>query len=188
MTEFVVVLHFDPATEAKLRDLQETLWLHGMQPESGISYSRPHITLASLKRIKLVELTEKLQVFAEDEARLNVSLDAVGTFPGNMGAVFIAPVVTSELLALHQRFLDCLSGIDVIFGDYYRQGRWMPHCSIALNLPEAKIPIALDLCRRSDVFGPARLVELLLIEYPVVVEVEKYALGSQNALFKGNRE
>ena len=178
MAEFAVVLRFDPVMEGKLQDLQETLRLHGLEPESEVSYSRPHITLAGLKGITPVELAERVQAFAEGEARLDVELGAVGTFPGNEGTVYIAPVVTSELLRFHERFLSSLGRRVVLLRDYYKQGRWMPHCTVALYLPETQVPIAVGLCRKGDVFGSARLVEIALIEFPSAEEVGVYALGS----------
>jgi hypothetical protein len=176
VTEFAVVLRFDPATEGKLKSLQETLWLAGIKPEAQFSYPRPHITLAGLEGIDPVGLAERLQAFAASEARLDVNLGAVGTFPGDKGAVYIAPVVTSELLELHKRFLASLGSTAVILRDYYNQGRWMPHCTVGLYLPETQIPIAVDLCRKSDVFGPAKLVEVTLIEFPSAEEVGVYTL------------
>jgi 2'-5' RNA ligase len=178
MAEFAVVLRFDPVAEGKLKNLQETLWLHGLKPESEVSYSRPHVTLAGLKGITLTELAERLQAFAEDEARLDVELGAVGTFPANEGVVYIAPVVTGELLGFHERFLGSLGKGVVLLQDYYRQGRWMPHCTVALYLPEMQVPAAVGLCRKSKVFGPARLVEMALVEFPSAEEVGIYALGS----------
>lgn len=178
MAEFAVVLCFDPITERKLIHLQETLRLHGLEPESEVSYSRPHITLACLKGIALPELAERLQALAEGEACLEVELGAVGTFPGDEGAVYVAPVVTGELLGLHARFLDSLGRKVVLWRDYYEQGRWMPHCTVALYLPETQVPVAVGLCRKGDVFGSARLVELVLIEFPSAEEVGVYALHS----------
>jgi 2'-5' RNA ligase len=177
-TEFAVVLCFDPVAERKLKDLQETLRLHGLEPESEVSYSRPHITLAVLKEITLTELTEQLQALAEDEVCLDVELGAVGTFPGDEGVVYIAPVVTGELLGLHARFLDSLGKKVVLLRDYYEQGRWMPHCTVALYLPETQVPAAVGLCRKSEVFGFARLIEMVLIEFPSAEEVAIYALAS----------
>jgi 2'-5' RNA ligase len=178
MVEFAVVLRFDPVMEEKLQDLQETLRQYGLEPESEVSYSRPHITLASLKGITPAELTEQVRAFAESEVRLDVELGAVGTFPGSEGAVYIAPVVTSELLGFHERFLSRMSRRVILLRDYYKQGRWMPHCTIALYLPETQVPVAVGLCRKSDVFGSARLVEIALIAFPSAKEVGFYALGS----------
>jgi hypothetical protein len=48
---------------------------------------------------------------------------------------------------------------------------------MALNLAEAQIAVAVDLCRQSEVFGPAELVEVALIDFPAAVEVGHYLLG-----------
>ncbi len=178
MAEFAVVLRFDPVMEKKLQDIQKTLRLHGLEPESEVSYSRPHITLAGLKGIAPVELAERVQAFAEGEAHLDVELGAVGTFPGNEGVVYIAPVVTGGFLGFHERFLSHLGKRVVLLRDYYKQGSWMPHCTVALYLSESQVPVAVGLCRKSDVFDSARLVEIALIEFPSAEEVGAYALGS----------
>lgn len=177
MSEFVLVLHFDHRTERKLRGVQEALQQQGMNLASGVSYVRPHITLASFTGIAIEALAAHLRTFVAGERALVVGLEAVGTFPGDRGVVYIAPVVTGELLGLHKRLLDSLQGKGAVAGDFYRPARWMPHCTMALNLAEVQIAPAVDLCRKSEVFGPAELVEVALINFPAGVEVGHYLLG-----------
>ena len=89
---FAVELLFDPAMEARLR----ALWKALAQAEVSSSMldigARPHVSLAVFERLDPTSMHAELDGFARENPPLEVTLSAVGTFPGAEGAVFIAPV------------------------------------------------------------------------------------------------
>jgi 2'-5' RNA ligase len=175
---FAVELYFDPSTEASLK----ALW--GSLSQADVSSllleigSRPHVSLADFEQIDPAILCAELETFAEKTSSLPVTLSAVGVFPTTEGVVYMAPVVTQELLTLHMRFHERLNALCIASSLYYRPGHWVPHCTCAAELPPQKILAAVEICRRSDVFNrPARLTAIGLIEYRPARELCVFPLG-----------
>jgi 2'-5' RNA ligase len=140
---------------------------------------RPHISLAGGEGTPPESLRGDLADLAARTAPLTIRLSAVGTFPTDQGVVYLAPVVTAELLKLHEAFHAWLNGLGISSFDYYRPANWVPHCTVTINLPPERVPIAVDICRRSNVFHTARLVEIALVEYLPVKEICVFPLGDR---------
>jgi 2'-5' RNA ligase len=174
---FAVELLFDPAMEARLR----ALWKALAQAEVSSSMldigARPHVSLAVFERLDPTSMHAELDGFARENPPLEVTLSAVGTFPGAEGAVFIAPVVTPEMLDLHKRFHRRLAELSIPSLAYYHPSNWTPHCTAAMEMPPDKIPAAVEICRNADVFGSARLVEVELIAFRPVRRLYAFPLG-----------
>ena len=66
----------------------------------------PHISLAVFETVPVdvPRLTAVVEGFARHTARLDVRFASFGMFPGEKIVVFLAPVVTRELLAVHTAF------------------------------------------------------------------------------------
>jgi len=160
-----IELGFDEGTEARFHALWTKLRDAGIQPQIAEVGGRPHLSLAVFERIDPDENYNTLRAFAECCPPMTIRLSAVGTFPGDTGIVFLSPVVTPELLALHERLHKRLDAAGTPSMDYYRPGRWIPHCSVALDVPDSKLSLAIDLSRKSDVFGEATLTDISLVSF-----------------------
>lgn len=176
---YAIVLYFDPTTEARLRTLREALDRQLVDSLLAAAGVRPHLSLTVLRDVDPAALRPELRQLAGGFQPLSLSLGAVGTFPGDDGVVFVSPSVTAELLALHDRLLQRLDGLGLAMAPFYGRDRWVPHCTAAMYLPPDKILQAIDICCRSDVFGPVRLEQLGLAEYPPSRGVYAFPLGSQ---------
>lgn len=173
---FAVELYFDPATEARLTALCTAV----SQTCGGVDLLalgvRPHISLAVMGDLEVNRLRGPLHAFAEAEPPLPVSLGAVGAFPSTEGVVYIAPVVTRELLDLHARFHRRLGELGLVSGAYYRPGHWIPHCTVGLELPPDQVSTAVDVCLRDTAFGKGHLTQIGLIEFLPVRELYTFPL------------
>ena len=69
-------------------------------------------------------------------------------FNGADGIVFLAPVVTHELLSIHGAFHAAFAHYAVAELDYYLPGNWVPHCTLALNVPRDRVPAVVDASSR----------------------------------------
>jgi 2'-5' RNA ligase len=176
---FAVVTYFDAATDASVRALWQSLADRGISPVMATMGIRPHLSLAGIEILDADPLYHGLGDFAKSAAPLTVNLSAVGTFPTAQGVVYIAPVVSSELIKLHQTFHDWLADLGLTSMEYYRPENWVPHCTVAINLPPESVPEAVAVARASDVFGKAQLVEIALVEYMPVKEICVYPLHPQ---------
>ncbi|GAB6508929.1 hypothetical protein CN971_00530 [Bacillus thuringiensis] len=66
----------------------------------------PHITIADYNELDVHLYTEKLGEFVAIQENMDaVTFPSVGIFPTN-GTVFLAPIVTDELLKLHHSYHD----------------------------------------------------------------------------------
>jgi 2'-5' RNA ligase len=141
--------------------------------------ARPHISLAVFEDLDPEVLRVDLRRFAELTRPLSVELASVGTFPTGEGVVFLAPVVTQELLAAHSRFHRFLQdrGVDCV--EYYRPGKWVPHCTVAMDVAPDKMGAALEICVHSEAFGAVELDEVSLIEFRPAREIYAFPLGGR---------
>lgn len=72
-----------------------------------------------------------------------------------------------ELLAAERELVDA----------YYRSDVWRPHCTMAINVPEARISAVTSACRARDVLGEVRVTRLQLVRYRPATEVWSAELG-----------
>jgi 2'-5' RNA ligase len=75
---------------------------------------------------------------------LRLDLDFVGQFVGRVPWLGVVP--TSELLDHHRLVLDRLTAAGVEVWDLYRPGRWVPHCTISMRVPNPSMAEAIRRC------------------------------------------
>jgi 2'-5' RNA ligase len=176
--QYAIAFYLDTECSARFAALQEALAAAGLPPLPADQFP-PHVTLALLQDLDPGRLAGELRAFAATQAPLALLLSAVGTFPGPEGVVYIAPVVTAELLDLHRRLHARLAGLAGVVNPLYAPGAWVPHCTVAYSLPEDRVPAAVGVCRASDAFGPVRLETLALVEFPPPREIQVCPLGAR---------
>ena len=173
---YPVVTYFDPATEARLSALRASLPPLAADEAREALQVRPHVTLAGWEELDVAPFTTALQAYAARTAPLGVHLGAVGIFPGDLGVVFIAPRVTADLLGLHAGFHARLGAFGSGLNPHCTPDTWIPHSTVALYLAEKEVSAVMQACRGSDLFGPATLVEVALLEYPPVRQLCSFPL------------
>jgi hypothetical protein len=162
---YAIELYFDPVSEANIKGLWETLARRSISSTLPDSGARPHISLAVLQDPEPIPLGEALRTFAGNLPPLSLKLSAVGTFPTLEGVVFLAPVVTLELLGVHQELHRRLAVRGVSVNWYSPPGRWTPPGTPARGLTPDRVPLAVEICRNSDVFQEVRVIEVGLIQF-----------------------
>ena len=65
-------------------------------------------------------------------------LTSAGTFPGDEGVAFLAPVADELLLRLHRDWHALAPGGIA----YYAPGPWVPHCTVGLRLADVAPAVA----------------------------------------------
>jgi len=174
---FAVILYLDPATEAEVQALWALLSEKQISTVIATMGIRPHISLAGVEHLDAQQVCAMLKTFAQSASPLTIKFGAVGTFPTEQGVVYLAPIVTSELLRLHEELGVRLADLGLSSHEYYRPGNWIPHSTVAINLPPASVPAAVNICCKSNLFHAARLVEIALVEYLPVREICVCPLG-----------
>ena len=174
---YAIEMTFDAETEKRHRALWRAL------AEAGISSSmvdlggRPHVSLAVLEHADAAAVSALTEAWAAGTPPFTIRFGSVGAFPGEEGVVFIAPVVTGELLALHARCHALLAEAGLESWPYYLPDAWVPHCTAAVLLPPDKVGAAVGHCQASDVFGPGEVTGVSVVTFRPVKERARFSLG-----------
>ena len=175
---YAIELFYDEASERAVRDIWDGLGTALGQPSLSELGARPHVSLAVYgDGLDTNGFPERLLEFARSIDSFDFTLSSLGTFPGQEGVVFLAPVVTRRLLEVHAQFHEVFSNHDDAGMGYYLPGNWVPHCTVAINLPAAEVIEAVAYGR--EAFQPisGRFQEIGLIEFRPVKELFTCALG-----------
>lgn len=104
-------------------------------PNNG---SRPHVTLAVFEEVNRAVMIEQLDHFFEDQILQPISFEVLGFFPFSR-VLHVTPTVTPWLLDLHIAFHQAVAGLVTKPNPYYLPGRWVPHCTLAFDIPPEQI-------------------------------------------------
>ena len=137
-THYAVELLLDPGAEAAVLDVWREVRTRTGSPVLFDLAGQPHVTLAVHEERDGPPLDRAVRAFAAPETP--VLLSSVGTFPGDEGAAFLAPVVTDDLLELHRRWHAASPGSHHL----YRPGQWVPHCTVGIRLDGPALSEALE--------------------------------------------
>jgi len=162
---YAVELYFDDETTRRVATLTGQIHARcGGLDLLGQNF-QPHLSLAGYETVDSERMTTILHELAKEQAPLEIQLGAVGLFPTSAGVVYLAPVVTQALLALHAKFQQQAAAAGIISHPYYQVGAWIPHCTVAHELAFEQLGPAVELCLQSQLFGSGQLVGLGLLEY-----------------------
>lgn len=175
---YAIELFYDDASERAVRDIWDGLGTALGQPSLSELGARPHVSLAVYgDGLDTSGFPGRLLEFARSIDPFDFVLSSLGTFAGREGVVFLAPVVTQRLLEVHARFHEVFSKHDNAGMGYYLPGNWVPHCTVAIDLPAAEVTDAIAYGR--EVFQPisGQFLEIGLVEFRPVKERFTCALG-----------
>ncbi|MEV0896720.1 2'-5' RNA ligase family protein [Actinoplanes sp. NPDC049802] len=137
-------LYLDVDTTRRVRTLWRALDAEGI-PSLGSLHQRhrPHISLAAAHRIDPHAVADALAGF-QVARPIPLSIDFVGQFVGRV--LWLGVTVTEDLLAHHRAVHERLSAAGVEVWDHYRPGRWVPHCTISMRVPNPVMAPAVRRC------------------------------------------
>lgn len=176
---YAVELYFDPQTEQAIRKIRQSLIGLGIPPTLDQLGDRPHISLALIPDLNVSEMSAALRNFSETTGSFPISLRGVDSFPGKEGVIYLAPAITEPLQAAHESLHQLLASLSAQADEYYRPGRWVPHCTIAQNVEQTQIPAILEGSRKK--FRPIHgmLQTIGLIFYRPVRQICSFGLSGK---------
>lgn len=140
--------------------------------------ARPHVSLAlfvpPVDGQVLVGLTERL---ARMVPRFRLYLSAVAVFPGEEGAVFLAPSIVPELTAAHKLAHNLIADARLPTDPLYQSQRWVPHCTTLMQVPDHLVGFQVESLRASEACGWVEVVSVGVITFRPVVEVAEFDLA-----------
>lgn len=174
---YAVELYFDSQTEKNVWDLRRVLRKHGIPCTLGELGDRPHISLAVFPHVDCDRLIALTHEFASKFEPFAVQLSAIGTFPTGENGLFLSPVPTQELLNCHKEFHDGLTESTITPSAYYISQNWIPHCTVEMNIPDAQLLKAIELCKKTfkPLFG--QIQEIGVVEFRPIKLLAKWTLG-----------
>ena len=173
---FAVEMYMDSVAEASVWKLCESISEAGLSSFMLKIGARPHVSLALFKEIDLIDFKSELKSFADKTEPFEVTFASISTFPTEEGVVFLAPIVTQKLLDIHSRFHSEFSRYRLYGSDHYLPNRWVPHCTVCMDLRSDQISSVIDVCRQSHFPISGRFEQVGVIEYRPVKELFTYDL------------
>jgi 2'-5' RNA ligase len=171
---YAVELALDPSSAAVIRRVWQELDGAGItwMARSG---ARPHVTVGIWETLDVDETARELTRFADETAPVQLTLASVALFPSV--AVFLAPVVTAELIDLHGCLHRRLARMGGGAWDHYRPGAWVPHCTIASDLEPDQFGSAVAIAARAPLPLECLLIDVGIVEFRPVKQLVSRALG-----------
>ena len=162
---YAIHLFFDSSTEKVIKSAWKQLADTSIAPYMHQSGNRPHFTLAIYQSLDLKQAEERINIIASAQNPLSVDFAYIGFFPTIPGTIFLGSTVTNDLLGLHAQVHESMTQIGLNPDPYYLPGRWMPHCTLALEIePELTIKVLrVGLHIPLPIHG--RIIEVGIIEF-----------------------
>lgn len=162
---FAVELLLDARAAERVRGVWEALRAAGVSSTMIDVGSKPHVTLAVYQDLELEPFETQVTAFFAGETSIDVPLSGIGLFPGQEGVIYCSPVVTPELLGLHQRFHKRFDYLAEGAWAYYRPGSWVPHCTLALHVSAERRAQGIDIVLDRGLPTRTRLGAVCVVEF-----------------------
>jgi 2'-5' RNA ligase len=157
---YAITLRLNSAAASWVVAMWNQLAALGMSDDAIQVGYPPHLTLAVFPDDAD---PDRLRAAARDAAAgwrpLTISLASLGLFPGTPAGIFLAPVVTTELLTVHAGLLSALAGEKV--DPHYQPGRWVPHVTLAKDLTDPPAAVAVVLSARLPITAGLDTMEVV---------------------------
>jgi 2'-5' RNA ligase len=127
---------------------------------------RPHVTLGVFDQYSSPEFENELPTFAKGLPRLPLQFDYIGVFLQPKCVVFFGPVVTEQLLSVHRDFNSHFANLVTGASPLCPTGKWVPHCTLAFDIPRGAVPAAVEVCSRVKLRFTTEVTEIGLVEFP----------------------
>ncbi|MER7441966.1 2'-5' RNA ligase family protein [Micromonospora avicenniae] len=138
-------LYLDTDASRRIRVLWDALESEGVQSMRSLleQRHRPHVSLAVAPRFDPERVGAALRGMVVG-APLRLSFEHVGQFVGRV--LWLGPTPTAELLAHHRQVHARLAAAGVALVEHYQPGRWVPHCTLSMRVPNALMAAAVRRC------------------------------------------
>ena len=140
-------MYFDENSENKLNDMFHELASVGAFPAVQKENRRYHITLAIYANIDFEKSTIVLREFCKRNNQFKINLGFIGLFPGKENVIFASPIITNDLIKIHQDFHKEFSWQKKSCWENYIPESWQPHCSLTVTTQDAQFSDVLQIIR-----------------------------------------
>jgi 2'-5' RNA ligase len=174
---YSIELHFNDRTTHHIQRIINRLEEEGIHSITTEYNVPPHLTLIVYNTLDMNDTKDKLDLVGDKHRSFDLNLSVLGVgllerkdFLKEL-PLFFLPEVTTELLTIHKYVYELfeLYRKEVLNKSYLPQN-WLPHCTVAFNVPTKKIPDAMNTTLNSIQSLTIRIDKIVLIEYfPYIV-------------------
>jgi 2'-5' RNA ligase len=177
---FAIELLFDAKTDKAVRRLGNLLEKKKIPTILSARGASPHVSLAVFDEFNRKRVFRLLERLAERFPPTPFELESLGSFTGEDRALFLAPVVTPDLLNLHHRLHLALKNMVKGTLSYYLPGQWVPHCTLGMRFSRKDLTRAFDFLQKTPYGMRGLYNRLALVEYHPVKELYSVHLTGPN--------
>lgn len=134
-----VCLLFDRRSERAVRALWDRVEQQGVPSLGSHTHGRhvPHVSYAVLRKWDHAAVEDALAGLDGGEP-VDLSFDGVGLF--RRGRTWLLAGVSADFVARQERVVEAVTVAGADLHKHYRQGVWLPHCSLAPRATLAQLP------------------------------------------------
>ncbi|KAG7016175.1 WAT1-related protein, partial [Cucurbita argyrosperma subsp. argyrosperma] len=173
---FAIELYFDPALENQVLKAWNVLARRQISTQLIEIESRPHITLFSSPFLEPTKVESIVKNFASKQEPLPLSLSSIGSLPSDNNVLFLGPAPSISLLQFQSQLCEAMRKEGIEIGEEYRPGSWIPHCSVAQEVPRARMAEAFCVLRDLKLPVSGYAIDIGLVEFSPVRELFSFVL------------
>ncbi len=163
---FGIELLFDPPTEKAIRNIWRKLEKNKVSTPLG--RDNPHVTLAAFNDADMGTIGARCRKISGEFSAIPASFESIGSFTHER-VLFLAPVVTLELLRIHQKVHQSIRLLAEGQSPYYLPGDgWAPHCTLAMSKSDKSYLKSLKVMRAVPIGWKGRFTRLEAHEYELL--------------------
>lgn len=140
----------------------------------------PHVSLAVFEDVDVPKLTGIVRTFAARTAPFKIRLSSIGIFPGQANVVFLAPVVTENLLKAHASIQEQLAAEGLSCHPYYSTDLWVPHCAVTMEEPLSRSFDTIKAIQDSNVLGEYTIDNVNVVKFRPVVTLSSFYFAGED--------
>ncbi|HEU4327923.1 MAG TPA: 2'-5' RNA ligase family protein [Roseiflexaceae bacterium] len=142
----VIEAFFDPVTEGTIRSMWQTIERAALPAKLPSSGSRLHISLASCDYLERGVFVPLLEHITAATSCFSIRFAHFGRFIAGEGALFLAPVVSEQLISLHRSVLAAFERYKLAASSYDLPDQWVPHCTLVRAISSDDVGAAIAVC------------------------------------------
>ncbi|MEO3746998.1 2'-5' RNA ligase family protein [Plantactinospora sp. B5E13] len=138
-------LYLDTDATRRIRVLWDALESEGVQSLRSLlgQRHRPHVSLAVAPRLDPEQVADALTGLVV-AAPMRLQFQYAGQFVGRV--LWLGPSPTIDLLAHQATVYDRLTRSGITLSEHYRPGRWVPHSTLSMRVPNTLMAAAVRRC------------------------------------------
>jgi 2'-5' RNA ligase len=165
---YVAELIFDESLEKRIVNIWRDLESKGIGGKIEAGGAKPHVSLMSCILTDPKEFCDQISSIASSMSVFEIQFESVGSFLTHERVLYLSPVRNENIERLHHKMRQVGTECGAKFNPFYDDGRWQPHCTLAMHLTPNELGEAVEYCSANvqSLSGIAERIEIVEINPP----------------------